>query len=597
MNIKKISLLTIILCAHIDIFYAAAGEEKESDRSEQNRKRKSDNNDIQDQKRSKSFRDEVIHNCKTNFAPLRQGFDLIGLNYDEFLETQREFIPEDEGGYECADNDFMSQIVINAESIIIERMQTILEQGFKQAINNKSDIDAVTRQIFDYVIYYKLSIGSVILQYLRNIPNILTDAVQENNLEVVNLLIVAGEEKESDLLDQNQQQSFRDVVIDTFKTQYAPLRKGFDLIGLNYDDFLKTQRDFIPEDGNECADVDNHFMHTIVVNVENIIIERMQTILEQGLRHAIDNQSDIDILTGQIFDSVIDYKLSSGSAILRYLINIPNLLRDAIRENNMSVLKLLIRSGVDVNAQDDNGDTPLKLAIQMDYIKVVEILIAAKVDVNTQNNHGYTPLMLAAVGGHIEIVQLLITAGVDLNTQSDPLGPHDLLLNNREMTALMVAAESGSLDTVQALITAGGEANIRNENKDIALDFAVASGHVEMVRVLIIAGSDVNAQSNDGQTPLMLAALNGYIEIVAMLIDAHADINLTDSDSEATLMLVVLMSNEVAMDYSKIIQILITAGANVDLVNNQGQTIFDVASEEIREVIQKAVAQREALDS
>jgi len=175
MNIKKTSLLVMILFSHVHISYTAAGEEKKSDRLGQT-----------------SFRDEVIDTFKTRYAPLSQGFDLIGLNYDDFLETHREFIPEDGNEDEGIDNNFMHNIVVKAENIIIEIMQIILEQGFKQAIDNKTDIDSLTQQKFDYAIYYKLSIGSKILQNLINIPNLLTSAIRGNNLEVVNLLIIAG---------------------------------------------------------------------------------------------------------------------------------------------------------------------------------------------------------------------------------------------------------------------------------------------------------------------------------------------------------------------------------------------------------------------
>jgi len=123
MNIKKISLFLMLFIFQIHISYTAAGEKKEADRVGQI-----------------SFRDEVINLFKTGYRPLRQGFDLIGLSYDDFLETQRDLIPEDEDSDSEYDG-FMHKIVTNAENIIIERMQATLEQGFRQAIQKHTDLD------------------------------------------------------------------------------------------------------------------------------------------------------------------------------------------------------------------------------------------------------------------------------------------------------------------------------------------------------------------------------------------------------------------------------------------------------------------------
>jgi len=328
----------------------------------------------------------------------------------------------------------------------------------------------------------------------------------------------AGEEKESDRLGQT---SFRDEVIDRFKTRYAPLSQGFDLIGLNYDDFLETHREFIPEDGNEDEGIENNFMHNIVVKAENIIIEIMQIILEQGFKQAIDNKTDIDTLTQQKFDYAIYYKLSIGSKILQNLINIPNLLTDAIRGNNLEVVNKLIIAGADVNVRDNNSEIPLMYAAEHGHKEIVQVLLAAGANVNIVNNHGVTSLMDASHNGHVEIVQMLLTAGADVNIRN----------NDDGLTPLMYASHDGDVEIVQMLLTAG-------------------------------AGESINIQTNWGHTALMIASL--MIESLKC--------------------------------YKEVVQVLIVAGADVNIRDNNGQTAIDVADAPMKLVIQQAVGQREALE-
>jgi len=343
----------MILFAHINTFYTAAGEEKESDRSEQNHKRKSNNNDIQNQKRSKSFRDDVIDNFKTNFAPLRQGFDLLGFNYDEFLETQRDFIPENGDGYECEDNDFMKKIITNAENIIIERMQTILEQGFKQAIKNTSDIDIVTRQIFDYATYYEVFSRPTILRYLINIPDILIDAVRGNNLAVVNLLIAAG-------VDVNDRESPGSTTV-----SYAAQEGYVEIVQV----LIEAEADINNPDEKGWTPL----MYAAFKDREEIV------------QILIAAKADIDLQDGDGYTALMH----------------------AAREDNSEIVQILIAAEADVDLQDEDGYTALMNAAQKDNSETVQILIAAGANIDLQSNEDETAFDLAG-----EDMQLIITEAI-----------------------------------------------------------------------------------------------------------------------------------------------------------------------------------------
>jgi ankyrin repeat protein len=89
------------------------------------------------------------------------------------------------------------------------------------------------------------------------------------------------------------------------------------------------------------------------------------------------------------------------------------LLRAARAGNADTVRALLASPNVDVNAIDENGDTPLIEAARFGHDEVATALLTAKAQVNTKNNEGKTALMLASEGGHDQTVRALTQAGAE----------------------------------------------------------------------------------------------------------------------------------------------------------------------------------------
>ncbi|PAA49684.1 hypothetical protein BOX15_Mlig017261g1, partial [Macrostomum lignano] len=75
-----------------------------------------------------------------------------------------------------------------------------------------------------------------------------------------------------------------------------------------------------------------------------------------------------------------------------------------------NLLNLLLEYGADVNASDDDGDTPLMYAVMADelgFIKSLVTICADKVDINAKNKSGKTGIEMAFKSGKEKIVKFL----------------------------------------------------------------------------------------------------------------------------------------------------------------------------------------------
>ena len=96
----------------------------------------------------------------------------------------------------------------------------------------------------------------------------------------------------------------------------------------------------------------------------------------------------------------------------------------ACRSGQLKVAMALIDKGADVNASNDNGNTPLHLALWNGHAAVAMAVIDKGADVNASNDNGNTPLHLALWNGHAGVAMAVIDKGADIYiTNNDQLMP------------------------------------------------------------------------------------------------------------------------------------------------------------------------------
>lgn len=158
----------------------------------------------------------------------------------------------------------------------------------------------------------------------------------------------------------------------------------------------------------------------------------------------------------------------------------------AANKGDWAGVKQYLREGVDVDARDRYGRTPLMYSLS--NLETVRYLVGKGADVNARDNDGETPLIKAAFLGQLDVVRYLVEKGADMNAQSQ----------NGE-TPLMRAIRD--LDVVKYLVEQGADLNAVDQNGETLLLKAAVSGRLSTVQYLLKMGAAVDAGAKGSGAP------------------------------------------------------------------------------------------------
>jgi ankyrin repeat protein len=173
----------------------------------------------------------------------------------------------------------------------------------------------------------------------------------------------------------------------------------------------------------------------------------------------------------------------------------------AMSDGSAPTVRLLISKGADIQAKDFLKTTALKAAAFGNDTETVKLLLDAGLDPNAADLPGLTPLMMAAGwNGNVETTKMLLAKGANVNGTSRPV---------MGLPTRIAPSKFGNLT---------------------ALLMAAAFGPPELIKVLLDAGANVNGKDVRGMTPLMLAVANDHQDpdVISLLLSRGADPLLKD---------------------------------------------------------------------
>ena len=321
-----------------------------------------------------------------------------------------------------------------------------------------------------------------------------------------------------------------------------------------------------------------------------------------NLYEAIDN-NDIEYIKFAISNNNIDINSKlpddytnnlGGATLLLY----------SIYKNAKDITEILIENGADLKMMDFKTWNSVMYAAAFSDLYTISLLTEKDSTLlNTKTEFNVTPLHIASEYNNLETVMYLCTnSNIDINAR-DIDG----------WTALYHAAHSKSIETYNLLIILGADTNIADNNNvlpetvltreieddineirdiDIELFKSIEKNDYKNMRALINRGANINAKDGYGLSALHLAIKNNSIDSINVLLAnrnidleatlpegyfTHLDNNSDDAVyiGKATPLLYAIVKSN---GNSKIVNLLIRKGANVNAIDEEGWSSFLYAS-------------------
>ncbi|XP_017676782.1 PREDICTED: protein phosphatase 1 regulatory subunit 12B isoform X5 [Lepidothrix coronata] len=230
-------------------------------------------------------------------------------------------------------------------------------------------------------------------------------------------------------------------------------------------------------------------------------------------------------------------------------------------------VKRLLGRGARINTTNVDGLTALHQACIDENLDMVKFLVENGANVNQQDNEGWTPLHAVASCGYLNIAEYLISHGANVAAvNSEGEVPSDIAEEAAMKDLLLEQVKKQGVDL---------DLSRKEEEQQMLQDARqwLNSGRIEDVK-----------QPRTGATALHVAAAKGYSEVMRLLIQAGFNLNVQDNDGWTPLHAAAHWGVKEACS------ILAEALCDMDIRNKLGQTPFDVADEglvEHLEMLQK----------
>ena len=170
---------------------------------------------------------------------------------------------------------------------------------------------------------------------------------------------------------------------------------------------------------------------------------------------------------------------------------------------------MLLERGMDIQAKDNSGRTPLFRALcnngltgQDEPRTMIEFLMDEGADIETRDNNGNTLVLRSSHSLYTTdyrpingmSLRLLLENGVDPDASNDAGD-----------TLMALAVQNGDWPTVNILVEHGADTSMQDSGGNTLLHFAAQQSRAELVEQLLEQGADRKATNAFGRTPCQLA--------------------------------------------------------------------------------------------
>ena len=176
------------------------------------------------------------------------------------------------------------------------------------------------------------------------------------------------------------------------------------------------------------------------------------------------------------------------------------------------------------------------------------------IDINKKDGHGVTAVMWAAIYGKKNVVKYLTEKGANIHLKA-----------NNGMTALLYATSRGQMEIAQYLIKQGADIHQTDGLGHSSYFHILLTDNVTLKNYVLKHNENIDEQNTSGQTPLHILASRKDVRLVKYLIDNGAKMDVKDIYGYSP----IFYSTDLS-----ITQYLIAQGANINAIDNDGNTLI-----------------------
>ncbi|ORX83059.1 ankyrin [Anaeromyces robustus] len=262
----------------------------------------------------------------------------------------------------------------------------------------------------------------------------------------------------------------------------------------------------------------------------------------------IEHGADIQLVNNQIkiIDSIIDHERLD---ILKYLVT-KNLdinsqdeegqtpLIHAIKRRKLDVMKYLIDYKADIKAVNDKIKV-IDSVIDYNKLDILDCLVNKNLNINSQDEVGHTPLIYAIHRGNFNIIKYLIEHGADIQ------------IVNRKIETLKTIIDRGQLNILDYLINKKLDINSKDKEGHTLLAYAIKSRKIEVIKYLIDHGANLRNINQKVKLIKESVIFWNELEILKYLVKHHLNIHQKDENGNTLLHYAIEYKKSNIIDYLK----------------------------------------------